>query len=60
MTQQSKRLGQTSQLIIPCLKPKLGKVRHLQTVEELNETSVETTYQLISSALALDTNSDLN
>ena len=27
-------------------------------MEELNETGVETTYQLISSSLALDTNSD--
>ena len=35
----------------------IGKVRQLQTVE-LNETGVETTYQLISSSLAFDTNSD--
>ena len=58
VTQGNKRLGRTSQLIMIPGKRKIGKVRHLQTVEELNETGVETTYQLISSSLAHDTNSD--
>ena len=30
----------------------------MQTMEELNETGVETTYQMHSSSLALGTNSD--
>ena len=36
----------------------IGRVKHLQTMEELNETGVETTYQMHSSSLALGTNSD--
>ena len=28
----------------------MGRVKHLQTIEELNETGVETTYQLFSSS----------
>ena len=36
----------------------IGRDKYLQTMEELNETGVETIYQMHSSSLALGTNSD--
>ena len=61
MTQRSKRPGQNSQLVIPGFKP---FPRQGYTFADnggatnVNETGVDTTYQLHSSSLALGTNSD--
>ena len=51
MTQRSKRPGQTSQFQV--WSHFIGRVEHLQTMEELNETGVETSYQLFSSSIIL-------